>query len=121
MAFRRSIRGFVALAVLALVGAGTYAFTASNSVTAPAAGAGSAAISGYTVSGVSYSLNTSNPQNIDSVAFSVSPTNASTVKASLDGSNWYSCTNTAGSVTCATTSPQATVGSASNLVVVASQ
>jgi len=82
---------------------------------------GSAAISGYTVSGVSYTLNASNPQNIDAVAFTISPAAAATVKASLDGTNWFSCTNTAGSVSCATTSPQATVGSASSLVVVAAE
>jgi hypothetical protein len=34
---------------------------------------------------------------------------------------WYSCTNTAGAVSCTTTSPQATVLSATQLTVVAVQ
>ena len=119
MNIRRSLSTIVAVGVVATVGAGTYAFTASNTVTAKAAGAGSAAISGYTVSSVAYSLNSSNPQNIDELDFTINPAAAATVKASLDGTNWYSCTNTAGSVACATTSPQATVSSASNLNVVA--
>ena len=114
----RTIRTIVMLGVVVIVGAGTYAFTASNSVTAKAAGAGSASISGYTVSGVSYSLNASDPQNIDSVSFTISPATASTVKASLDGTNWNSCTNSSGSVSCTTTG--ATVSGASSLTVVAS-
>lgn len=117
MIVRRSIRAIATLGVVAIVGAGTYAFTASNSVTAPSAGAGSGSISGYTVSGVAYTLNGSNPQNIDSVAFTISPAAAATVKASLDGTNWHSCTNTAGSVAC--TTPGATVSTASTLTVVA--
>jgi hypothetical protein len=117
MIVRRSIRAIVTLSVVAIVGAGTYAFTASNSVTAKAAGAGSAAITGYTVSSVAYTLNSTDPQNIDSVAFAISPAAAATVKASLDGSNWFSCTNTAGAVACTTSG--ATVASASSLTVVA--
>jgi hypothetical protein len=119
MIVRRSIRTIVMLGVVVIVGAGTYAFTASNTVTAKAAGSGSGAISGFTVSAVSYSLNATNPQNIDSVNFTISPATTSLVKASLDGTNWYSCTNTAGSVACASTAPQATVATASSLTVVA--
>lgn len=117
MIVRRGIRTIVLLGVVAVVGAGTYAFTASNSVTAKAAGAGSAAISGYSVSNVAYALNASNPQNIDSVSFDISPATAATVKASLDGTTWNSCTNTAGSVSCTTSG--GTVAAASSLTVVA--
>lgn len=117
MIVRRSIRTIVTLGVVAIVGAGTYAFTASNTVTAKTAGAGSAAISGYDVTGVSYALNSTNPQNIDSVAFTINPAAAATVKASLDGSTWFNCTNSLGSVSCTTSG--ATVASSSNLTVVA--
>ncbi len=61
MIVRRSIRTIVMLGVVVIVGAGTYAFTASNSVTAKAAGAGSASISGYSVSNVAYALNAGKP------------------------------------------------------------
>jgi hypothetical protein len=118
---------FVALIILALVFASvTYGFAAANTVPAGNVGDGSGAISGYTVSNVKYNLNTSNPGNIDSVAFdlagAVKPT---TVKAKLvaSGSTWYSCTTSSTtspySYTCATTSPQATVANADELRVVA--
>jgi hypothetical protein len=99
-----------------------YAFTASNTVPGTTAGQGSQAISGYTASSVAYNLNATTPSNIDSVAFTLSPAAAATVKIQVvSGGSWYSCTNTAGSVSCATTSPQATVSAADNLTVLAVQ
>ncbi len=59
--------------VLVLAGAivaGTYAFTAANTVPASHAGDGSGAVTGYTVTNVHYTLN-ANPATIDSVAFTV--------------------------------------------------
>jgi hypothetical protein len=118
---RKRSRLFVLLLVcVVLAGLAAYAFTASNTVPATAAGSGSGAISGYTVSAVSYGLNGSDFSKIDSVAFTLAPAAAGTVKVQLDPSgSWYSCTNTAGSVSCATTSPQATVAAATQLSVVA--
>jgi hypothetical protein len=111
----------VAVAVIAmLLAVGVYAFAASNSVPGTEAGSGSGAISGYTVSSVAYGLNSTTPTNIDSVTFTISPTSAGTVKIQLaSGGSWYSCTNTSGSVSCNTTSPQATVAAATQLTVVA--
>ena len=101
---------------------GGYAFTASNTVPNASLGQGSNTISGYTVSSVAYSLNTTTPTNLDSVSFTISPTTASMVKAQVvSGGSWYSCTNTSGSVSCDTTSPQATASAANSLNVVASQ
>ena len=119
---RRQRRFALAAIVAGIVASSAYAFTASNTVPASNAGSGSTAISGYTATNVSYSLNASNPQNIDSVTFTISPTTTSTVKIQLAAAgSWYSCTNTAGSVSCATTSPQATAAAATQLTVVASQ
>ena len=117
----RRIRIALILALAALLGIGAYVFTASNTVPATNAGAGSGAISGYTISSVAYNLNATTPTNIDSVTFSISPTTAGTVKIQLQsGGAWYSCTNTAGSVSCDTTvGTQATVSPANNLTVVA--
>jgi hypothetical protein len=117
---RKRSRLFVALlACLVAAGVAAYAFTASNTVPATAAGSGSAAISGYTVSAVSYGLNGTDFSKIDSVSFTLTPAAAGTVKVQLEPTgSWYSCTNTAGSVTCATTSPQATVAAATQLSVV---
>src|SRR5262245_35406118 len=111
--FRKRRTLFLAAAIAVVAGVATYAFTASNTLpSATSAGSGAAAISGYTVSGVAYSLNSTTPTNIDSVTFTINPTSATTVKAQLSsGGTWYQCTNTAGSVSCATTSPQASVTS----------
>ena len=115
-------QGLLLSAVLAVaLSIGGYAFTASNTVPNASLGQGSNTISGYTVSSVAYNLNGSTPTNLDSVSFTISPTTATSVKAQLaSGGTWYSCTNTAGSVSCATTSPQATAAAATSLNVVAS-
>jgi hypothetical protein len=105
-----------------VVASSAYAFTSSNTVPSTTVGSGSGAISGYTASNIAYSLNASNPQNIDAVTFTISPTTTSTIKVQLaSGGSWYSCTNTAGSVSCTTTSPQATAAAATQLTVVATQ
>lgn len=120
---RRTRTQFLLVPIAAgILASAAYAFTASNTVPASQSGAGSSAISGYTATNVAYTLNATNPQNIDAVAFTISPTTTSVVKMQLSsGGTWYSCTNTAGSVSCATTSPQATVSAATQLTVVASQ
>ena len=99
-----------------------YAFTATNTVPASNAGAGSGTISGYTASAVTYTVNSTTPTDLDQVAFTIAPTTTSTVKVQLaSGGSWYDCANSAGSVTCNTTSPQATVAAATQLTVVAVQ
>jgi hypothetical protein len=120
--FRRRRRtAIVALLAIAL-GAGVFAYAATNTVPGSTAGAGSGTISGYTISNVAYTLNTTTPTNLDQVAFTIAPTAATTVKAQLAAAGaWYTCANAAGSVTCNTTSPQATVAAATQLTVVATQ
>ena len=99
---------------------GGYAYTASNTVPDASLGQGANTISGYSISSISYNQNASNPANIDSVTFTIAPAAAGTVKIQLvSGGSWYSCTNTSGSVSCATTSPQATANAANSLNVVA--
>jgi hypothetical protein len=116
-------RSLVAVGAFVLVLSVTgYAFTASNTVPNATLGQGANTISGYTVSSVVYNLNAANPSNLDSVAFTIAPTTATTVKVQLAAAGtWYTCTNTAGSVSCATTAPQATAAAATALNVVASQ
>jgi hypothetical protein len=107
----------VALAVaLALA---TFAFTASNTVPTSKAGKGEGAISGYAVSNVAYTLNSSTPSNIDSVAFTLDSA-AATVKAKLvSGSGTYTDCSVAGvNVTC-DFSPDVAVLSANELSVIA--
>ena len=114
----KSLIGTVAAVVV--IAGGSYAFTASNTVPTTQAGQGTGTVSGYTVTSVAYGLNASTPTNIDTVTFTINPTSATTVKAQVaTGGTWYACTNTAGSVSCATTSPQLTVATAATLNVVA--
>ncbi|MGE5690942.1 MAG: hypothetical protein ACM33B_10345 [Pseudomonadota bacterium] len=112
-------RLLVTLVVAGVLASATYAFTASNTVSASKAGDGSGAISGYAVSSVSYTLNATNPSNLDSVSFTLDAA-ASTVKIKLvsSGSTWYGCTNTSGNNwSCTTTG--AAVQPADQLQVVA--
>jgi hypothetical protein len=109
------------LLVAAIAGPSAYAYTSSNSVPATQAGAGSSTVSGYTASSISYALDATTPTNIDAVTFAITPTDG-TVKVRLDPTgSWYDCTNTGGSVSCDTTSPQATVDQTTELTVVAAQ
>lgn len=106
-----------AAGVLAL---GAYAYTAANTVPASSAGSGSGAITGYTVSGITYTLNGTDPRNIDAVNFTISPAAAATVKAQLvSGGTWFTCVNTAGSVSCDTSATPPTAAAADSLTVVA--
>ncbi len=109
------------LLVVALAGVAYSGFTASNTLPTTHVGSGSGGISGYTITNVAYSHNAANPSNVDQVAFTISPAAASYVKIKLTAAGtWYSCTNTTGSVVCATTSPQATSVTPDNLTVEAS-
>lgn len=127
----RYARVLVIVVATGSIAAGAYAFTASNTVPASTAGAGSGAVSGFTVTNLHYALDATTPLNIDSLTFTVSPvipsTSAGKVVASAalstGGPNNYTCTtNTAGdTVTCATTSPQLTADKLTSVTVVAAQ
>jgi hypothetical protein len=101
------------------VGVAGFAFTASNTVPNTKAGDGTGTVTGYVVSSVHYGLNGTDPTKADSVTFNLdsTPIGGSTIKTKVDG-NWYTCTNVAAAVTCATTSPQATVQPITSLEVV---
>lgn len=117
----RRFRFVLAAIAAVMIAAGTYAFTASNTVPGSNAGSGTGVISGYTVTNVAYTLN-SDPTKIDAVAFTLSAA-AGTVKAQLvTAGTWYACDNggSGNNWTCDTTvGTQATVAPANNLTVVA--
>ena len=85
--------------VVAAVGLGAYAFTASNTVDATsAAGVGQATISGYSVSNVSYTQDATDPSTWSAVDFDLD-SNATQVQVKFDDSNavlpssgWIDCT-----------------------------
>lgn len=115
------IRLLLVIVLVVLAATGAYVFTASNTVPNTNAGSGSGSISGYTISTVAYNLNSTNPNNIDTVTFTIAPTTAGIVKIQVvNGGTWYTCTNSSGSVSCDTTvGTQATVAPANQLTVVA--
>lgn len=112
----------IILTALVLVLATTaFAMAAANTVPNTYAGDGAGTISGYTVSNIQYTLNATNPANIDSVGFTLDAA-ASVVQVKLvaAGSTYYSCTNPSGfNWTCTTAG--ATVLSADELRVIATE
>ena len=108
------------LVVAAALATGAYAFTATNTVPASSAGSGSGTISGYTVSGIAYTLNATTPSDIDSMTFTLNA-NATTVKAKVvSGSTTYTDCSIAGgvNVTCNFT-PDIAITTADQLSVIA--
>lgn len=116
---------FVVLALVGTLAAAGSAFLAANTVPASKAGDGAGAVTGYSVSGIHYTLNASNPQQIASVSFVLdsAPPSGGTVQAQLaTGGPWFTCTMSgtpAVNASCTTTG--ATVLGATNLTVVAAQ
>ncbi|HEX3329663.1 MAG TPA: hypothetical protein VHS27_07060 [Gaiellales bacterium] len=91
--------GLGIVVVAAAAGLGAYAFTTSNTVdTTSAAGIGHAAISGYTVTNVSYTEKSSDPSKLSAVDFTLD-SNATQVQVKFDDSHsvlpssgWIDCT-----------------------------
>jgi hypothetical protein len=104
---RSTVGRFATVLVLSgAIVAGTYAFTAANTVPDSKAGDGAGAVTGYVLSTVHYNLNVADPSTIDAVTFTLdsAPVAGSTIRAQLDpAGNWYACTNVAAAVTCTTT------------------
>ena len=142
-------RTFVVAAVAMLLSGGAYAFTASNTVPATTAGNGSAAISGYTVSNVTYALSSSSPGTpaspvITGITFTLTGTSATvgatapTVEdavfatGSSSSADYSSCTGSwtkgttgtsthgTGTYTCSNTTAPATVAEVTSLAITAS-
>ena len=109
-------------AIMAVTASG---FAAANTVPTSKGGDGAGTVSGYIVSNIKYTLNASDPRNIDSVTFDVdtAPAVGATKKIKLvaAGSTWFTCTNVTTAFTCATTAPQATVAASDELRVVIAQ
>jgi hypothetical protein len=84
-------------AVLAagLLAAGTYAFTASNTVPGSKAGDGAGAITGYTVSNITYTADALNPTLLSSYSFDLDSAAAFVRAKPVTGQATYDvCVNT---------------------------
>jgi hypothetical protein len=92
--------------VLMLAGAivaGTYAFTAANTVPTSHAGDGTGTVSGYTISGIHYNLAAAGP-TINSVDLTLDVAAPATSTGRIQmGATWYSCTVLGTAVNCVTT------------------
>lgn len=100
--FRNFKIAFVLLTIVA-ISVAAYAFAAANTVPNTRAGDGSGTVSGYNVTDVVYTLNSTNPSTLDSVAFDLNAA-AVQVKVQLVSSgSWYDCALDTGTVwTCNT-------------------
>jgi hypothetical protein len=127
------LRILAMFALTLIFASAAYGFAAANTVAVTAAGDGSNTISGYDVTGVTYTLSTPDPTNITKVSFRMdpivagAPVNPPNVRVSLvNGSTtFFGCTYTAVATPnpnydCTITSP-VTAASANSLRVVAWQ
>ncbi len=102
MNFTLTPRRMVLAGLLGIVALATVGYANSNTVPGSNAGDGSGAISGYTVSGIHYTLDSSNPANTTSIGFTVNTAipNTGTKRISLDGgTTWLSSGACSGNTT----------------------
>ena len=117
--FMRPRLALVALLAVVLAAA-SYAFAAANTVPGSTAGSGTGAVSGYTASSVSYTLNT-DPSKVDAITFTLSPTSTSAVKVKYtNAGSWSTCTNDgSGHITCDYSGSPIALSAIDNLTIVA--
>ncbi len=109
---KRRTAGMVAIMVACIAAVSAYAFTASNTVSAHTAGAGAAAVTGYTVTGPTDYTFSADGLTVVSVSFALDSA-ATDVAAALSAANpvhadWVDCGATAPitfAVTCTFATP----------------
>ncbi len=96
----------VVVAAVIVLGGASYAFLAAlNGLpTGTHAGAGHVSVSGYTVSNVAYTYNSSNPDSIDQVQFQLDDAAGVVHLQLVGGGAWYACSEDA-TATAAATAP----------------
>jgi hypothetical protein len=123
-------RAAVAFAAAASIAGAAYGFSAANTVPPSSAGAGAGTVSGYAVSNVHYTLDTTAPDHVDSLTFTITPplpggqgTVIAAATLSHGGPSAYTCSAdpSGDTVTCPTTSPQLVAGELAALTVVAAR
>ena len=118
----RSPRRLLVTATFAILAVSAFGFAAANTMPAvSSAGDGNTDITGFTITNISYTLDTLDPTIIDSVAFDISPSVPATgdVHVEMNGSGtWHSC-STGSTPSCDLSSGSYTVLGASNIQIVA--
>lgn len=125
---RINLRTISVLVLVFLFSAVAYGFAAANTVGTSGAGDGQAAISGYTIGAITYTLDSTNPANLSAVRFTVTPSagaSAATtvyVKLVSSGTTYTSCTTSGGgNWTCDLSGAGVTALLANELRVIAAQ
>lgn len=116
---RRRRRFVVIIAAAAALAFTAFAYTAAN-IMPPAtnAGDGNVAISGYTVSAIAYQLEAGNPENIESVSFTLNAAAGTVYARVVSTAGYTACTGGPLNWTC-NIAPNPTVLSADNFRVIA--
>lgn len=116
----RKLLPFALVFITGALSYSAFAFTAANTVGNSKAGEGTSTVSGYTVSAVDYTLNATNPSNIDQIAFTMAPAPPASGQVRIKANTQvYTCTTAGATATCATTAPQQTVTALTSLTVIA--
>lgn len=117
-------RRMLMLGALGIVAATTLGFAATNTVPDSNAGDGAGVISGYTVTNVHYTLDSTTPTQVNQVSFTLAPAMVAggTIRISTNGTNFITapCTGTT-NITCSLAGAGITAQSLTNLRVVAAQ
>jgi hypothetical protein len=115
-------RALVTLLAAGALAAGTYAFTASNTVDATQAGDGNAAVTGYTVTNVHYTRSATDPTLLDSYSFDLNgPATVVDAKPVSAQASYDSCSNTSANSWSCPAASGTTMLSLNNLRVIASE
>jgi hypothetical protein len=70
----RNFKRSVAVLVILVLAASTYAFAAANTIEASAVGYAASVVGGYTVTNIIYDLDDANPTIVDEITFNINPT-----------------------------------------------
>ncbi|MFL7868507.1 MAG: hypothetical protein AB8I58_06735 [Anaerolineales bacterium] len=113
-----------ALMLILILVASAFAFAASNTVDESGLGEGTGDISGYNITGIRYTLDTTgNPSTITAVTFNAVPLagapDPNTVQIQIDGGSWIACSAGVGNSWSCTVNPAVNVTSATTLRVLA--
>jgi len=116
----RNLKIALAVIVVLTISVAAYAFAAANTVPDTKAGDGLGVVSGYTVTGVVYTLNGTDPSLLDSVAFDLGAAAVQVEVQLVASGDWYTCALDTGTVwECNTTTPVLSVEDIDQLRVVA--
>ena len=106
-------RHFAVVLLVLIFAASAYAFAATNTVANSKAGDGTGTISGFDITAIDYTLDATNPTDIDQVVFTLdtAPVNGQIyIELNSVSGTWFQCTVAGTTATCDTTGSNVPVG-----------